>query len=112
MAMFGGMDKLLGPMMNKFKQDLDKARQELAAARVEASAGGGMVTARANGEGELLEINISPEALEGADAEMLGDMIVAAVREAQDKAKGVKGEKLSGLLGGVNALGLDVSGMF
>jgi len=110
MAMFGGMESLLGPMLEKFKKDMDKARAELKEMTVEASSGGGMVTAKANGEGDLLEIKIAPEAME--DAEMLQDMIVAAVREVQDKAKGVKGEKLGGLLGGASALGLDVDGLF
>ena len=112
MAMFGGMDKLLGPMLEKFKRDMDKARQELSETTLEASAGGGMVTAQANGEGELLAVKISPEALAGADAEMLGDMVTAAVREVLDKAKELKGQKLGGLLGGASALGLDVGGLF
>jgi nucleoid-associated protein EbfC len=111
MAMFGGgMDKLLGPMIEKFKRDMDKAHEELKATVLEASAGGGMVTAKANGEGDLLEVKIAPEALE--DAEMLQDMIVAAVCEVQDKAKGLKGEKLGGMMGGMNALGIDVGNLF
>lgn len=107
--MFGGMDKMLGPMIEQFKRDLDKAKAELKEMTIEASAGGGMVTAKTDGEGGIKEVKIAPEALEGADAEMLGDMIVAAVREATEEAKRVKGEKLSGLFGGMDMLGLDVS---
>ncbi|NIM04573.1 MAG: YbaB/EbfC family nucleoid-associated protein [Armatimonadetes bacterium] len=112
MAMFGGMEQLLGPMIEKFKRDLEKAKQELSEEKVEATAGGGMVSAQANGEGALLEVEIAAEALQDADAEMLGDMVVAAVREVQDKAKQLKVEKFSGLFGGMEAMGLDVSSLF
>jgi len=110
--MFGGMDKMLGQMMEKFKRDLDQGKQALSECRLEASAGGGMVTAVANGNGELLEVRIAPEAVDPAEVEMLQDLVVAAVREVLDNAKALKAEKLSGLFGGVEALGLDVSGLF
>jgi len=110
--MFGGMDKLLGPMLEKFKRDFEKARQELKEIKLEASAGGGMVKAQANGEGELEGVVIAPEALAGADVEMLQDLVVAAVREVQGQAKTVKAEKLGGLFSGMDAFGLDVSGLF
>jgi hypothetical protein len=110
--MFGGMDKMLGQMMDKFKRDLEQGKQALSECRVEASAGGGVVTAIANGNGELLEIKIAPEAVDPAEVEMLQDMVLAAVREVLDDAKALKAEKLGGLLGGAEALGLDVSGLF
>lgn len=108
MAMFGGgMEKLLAPMMEKFKRDMEQAHKELSEMTVEATVGGGIVTARCTGEGDLLEVKVSPEALE--DVELLQDLIVAAVREVQDKAKGIKGERMGGMLGGgANALGIDL----
>lgn len=109
MAMFGGMDKLLGPMIERFRRELETARAELREATVEATAGGGMVQARANGEGELLEVKFSAEVLAGADTEMLQDLVVAAVREVQDKAKQMKAERLGGLFAGMEAFGIDIS---
>lgn len=69
-------------------------QQKLAAARVEASAGGGVVKAVVNGHGELLEVSIAPEV--AGDAEMLQDLVVAAVQEAQRKAKELAQKVLAG----------------
>lgn len=85
----------------RLQAELAKRQRELAEARVEASSGGGMVRAVVSGKGQLLEIHISPEVLAEGDAEMLEDLVVAAVGEAQAKARKLAEEKFSDLAGGM-----------
>lgn len=73
--------------LQKFQQSLEKLQQELAERTVEASAGGGAVTAVADGSGKLRAVRIDPAAVDPADLEMLQDMIVAAVNESLRLAK-------------------------
>ena len=100
--MKGGLEKLFAQQLQKFQ----KLQEELAAARVEASAGGGMVTAVANGNGELQELRISREAVDPEDVEMLQDLVLAAVREALEKARALQQEKATALTGGLKLPGL------
>ncbi|UCC69400.1 MAG: YbaB/EbfC family nucleoid-associated protein [Armatimonadota bacterium] len=102
----GALQKQLMRQMEKFQQDLDAAQKELDELRVEAAAGGGAVTAVANGSGELTELRISPEAVDPEDVEMLQDLVLAAVREALQKARQVQEEKLGDLTGGLGIPGL------
>ena len=80
----------------------EQAKQEV----VEASAGGGMVTVKANGAGELLEIAIDPRAVDPDDPEMLADMVLAAANEALRAATQAVEAKLRGQLPDLGALGL------
>jgi DNA-binding protein YbaB len=64
------------------------------------------VTAVANGSGELTELRISPDAVDPNDVEMLQDLVLAAVREALQKARQVQEEKLGALTGGLGIPGL------
>jgi len=102
----GSLQKQLMRQMEKLQQDLQNAQDELAALRVEAAAGGGVVKATVNGSGELLELKISPEAVDPNDIEMLQDLIVAAVREAFENARKVQEEKMGILTGGLGIPGL------
>lgn len=102
----GGLSRQLIKQMEKLQQDLARTQEELAQARVEASAGGGVVTAVANGLGEVLELRISPEAVDPSDVEMLQDLILAAVREVLDRSRQLQQEKLGGLTGGLQIPGL------
>jgi len=101
----GGLQKQLVKQMEKLQRDMEQAQSELAALRVEASAGGGVVTAVANGQGELVELRISPEAVDPNDVEMLQDLILAAVREAQEKGRQAQEEKMGGITGGLGLPG-------
>jgi len=101
----GGLQKQLMKQMEKLQRDMEQAQSELAALRVEASAGGGVVTAVANGQGELVELRISPEAVDPNDVEMLQDLILAAVREAQEKGRQAQEEKMGGITGGLGLPG-------
>jgi DNA-binding YbaB/EbfC family protein len=108
MMMPGGdaFQRQLMRQMEKLQKDLKAAQEELAELRVEASAGGGAVTAVVNGSGELMELRISPEAVDPDDVEMLQDLVLAAVRESLEKARQAQQEKLGGLTGGLGLPGL------
>ena len=93
--------------MNKMLREAQRMQDELAKAQedakkeiVEATAGGGMVTVKANGAGELVDITIDPRAIDADDPELLADMVLAAVNEALRSAQGLMQSKMSGLLPG------------
>ncbi len=102
----GGLQRQLMKQMEKLQQDMEAAQNELAQMRIEAAAGGGVVIAIANGSGELVDLKIAPEAIDPNDVEMLQDLVLAAVREALEKAKQAQEEKMGGLTGGMNIPGL------
>jgi DNA-binding YbaB/EbfC family protein len=89
-------------MQEQMAQVQEEARKEI----VEASAGGGMVTVRANGGGELVEIRIDPRAIDPEDPEILADMVLAAANEALRSATELVEAKLKGQLPDLGALGL------
>ena len=103
-----GMDmNQLFEQMGQMQEQMKKAQKELANETVEATAGGGMVTVIANGTGEIKQIKIDPKAIDPNDAEMLEDMILAAVNEAIRSAQSLTESKLGGLAGGaLGGLGL------
>jgi DNA-binding YbaB/EbfC family protein len=103
-----GMDmNQLFQQMSQMQEQMAKAQAELANETVEATAGGGMVTVIANGAGEIKQIKIDPKAIDPNDAEMLEDMILAAVNEAIRSAQSLMESKLGGLAGGaLGGLGL------
>ena len=103
-----GMDmNQLFEQMGQMQEQMKKAQEELANETVEATAGGGMVTVIANGTGKIKQIKIDPKAIDPSDAEMLEDMILAAVNEAIRSAQSLTESKLGGLAGGaLGGLGL------
>lgn len=104
----GGMN--MGSMLaraQKMQADMAAAQAEVEAAEVEAAAGGGAVTVRANGAKQILGVSISPEVVDPEDIEMLEDLITAAVNEALNKADELMKQKMSGVTGG-----MDLGGMF
>jgi DNA-binding YbaB/EbfC family protein len=80
----------------KIRESMEKAGETLGAVQVEGSAGGGAVTARANGRLELLGIRIDPKLLESGDAELLEDLVVAAVNQAFSRSREEAARTLSG----------------
>jgi DNA-binding YbaB/EbfC family protein len=102
----GGLQKQLMRQMEKLQRDMEAAQRELADIRVEATAGGGAVRAVANGQGELVELRISPEAVDPTDVEMLQDLVLAAVREALEKGRRAQEEKMGDISGGLGLPGL------
>ena len=88
--------KLIESQLGGMQEKLQLAMEELANTTVEASAGGGVVTAKANGNGELVEIIIDPSVVNVEDVELLQDLVTAAVREVMAKAMVLKREKIMG----------------
>ena len=91
-----------GNLQNMMKQAQvmqQRLQEEIAAIRVEATAGGGMVTVGLDGHKNCLSVKIDPEA--AGDAEMLGDMIMAAFNEAARKVDEQSQKKTQGMLGGL-----------
>jgi DNA-binding YbaB/EbfC family protein len=86
-------------MMRMAQQAQEKMQQEIAQIRVDATAGGGMVTVNMDGQKNLLSVKIDPEV--AGDVEMLQDMIVAACNEAVKKVDAMIQQKMSGMLGGL-----------
>jgi len=86
-------------MMKQAQQMQERMQQEIAQIRVEASAGGGMVTISMDGHKNVLGVKIDPEV--AGDVEMLQDMVLAACNEAAKKVDEESQAKMSGMLGGL-----------
>lgn len=107
--MFPGGKKGMKDLMKqaqKMQQDLAKAQEELANKIVEGTSGGGMVKVQMNGKNQVLSIKIDPEVVDPDDVEMLEDLIIAALNEAQDKVNQTSESELSKLTGGMKIPGL------
>jgi nucleoid-associated protein EbfC len=91
--------------VQKMQADMMKAQEELKHEVVEASAGGGMVTVKMTGELELTDIRIDPAAIDPEDAELLADMIQAAVNEAIRAAQELAASKMGAVTGGLGGGG-------
>jgi DNA-binding YbaB/EbfC family protein len=100
------MNKFMMQQAQKLQAQLLKAQEELATLTVEASSGGGAVTVTMNGQQQILSVKIAPEVVNPADIEMLEDMVLTAVKEAQAKAQEAAAKKMGGLTGGLKIPGL------
>jgi DNA-binding YbaB/EbfC family protein len=101
--------KQLNQMMRqvqKMQADMVAAQEALGEETVEASVGGGMVTAVVSGTGDLKKISISPDVVDPDDVEMLEDLVVAAVVEATRMAQELAQERMGGLTAGLDVGGL------
>ena len=90
----------------KMQQQLMEAQSKLAETEVEGSAGGGLVTAKVTGSGDVLSIKIKPEAVDPDDVESLEDLVVAAIRDAASNAQELQQTTMGPLAGGLGGLGL------
>ena len=93
-------------MMQQAKQMQERLQKQMAEMRTEATAGGGMVTVVVNGTKQIQSLRIDPEVVSKDDVEMLQDMIVAAVNDAQRKVDDELGKQVGGLMSGLNIPGL------
>jgi DNA-binding YbaB/EbfC family protein len=93
-------------MMKQAQQMQERLQRELAELRIEGSAGGGMVSVVLNGAKQIQRLTIDPEVVSRDDVEMLQDLVVAAINDAQRKVD----EELSRRLGGL--MGLKLPGLF
>ena len=93
-------------MIQQMQNRMAKIQQELEETEVQGSAGGGVVTATANGQRALLSIKIDPSAVDPEDVEMLEDLVLTAVQDALDKSAALAEEKMGALTGGLKIPGL------
>ena len=104
------MNKLM-QQAAQMQEQMQKMQQEAASETAEASVGGGMVKVTANGAGEVLSITISPEAIDPEEAELLSDMVQAAVNEALRAAQELASSKMGGITGGLGGDGMGGLGL-
>ena len=103
------MSKGLGNIMKQAQQMQAKSarvQQELEKKEIEATAGGGMVTAKVNGKQELLSLQIEKAVVDPDDVEMLQDLVLAAVNEAIKQSQEMIKEEMGKATGGMNIPGL------
>jgi nucleoid-associated protein EbfC len=93
-------------VMQQARQMQEQLQKRMSDLRVEASAGGGMVTVVVNGAKQVQSIKIDPEVVSKDEVEMLQDLIAAAVNDASRKVDEQLGQSMSGLLGGLKIPGL------
>ncbi len=103
------MSKGFGNIMKQaqmMQQKMERLQKELEEREVEATAGGGMVTAIVNGRQQLLSLKIEKGVVDPDDVEMLQDLVVAAVNEAIKKSQAMMQEEMGKITGGFNIPGL------
>ena len=96
----------INQMMKHAQQMQERLQKQMADMRVEASAGGGMVTVVVNGNKQIQSLTIDPEVVSKEDVEMLQDLILAAINDANRKAEEQLSKQMSGLMGGMKIPGL------
>lgn len=99
----------INSIMKQAKQMQSKMMQiqeKLAEEKVEATVGGGMVSATFTGQGDIVSIKIDPEVINPEDKEMLEDLVVSAVSEGLKKSRELMSERMGGLTGALGAMGM------
>jgi len=92
--------------MKQAQQMQEKMQRQMAEMRVEAAAGGGMVTVVVSGNKQVLKITIDPECVSKEDVEMLQDMILAAINDAHRKVDEALANQMQGMMGGLRLPGM------
>jgi DNA-binding YbaB/EbfC family protein len=103
--MGGNMNKMM-KQVQKMQQDMAKLQEEMKQRTVECTAGGGMVKVVANGNNEIISIEINPQAVDPEDVEMLQDMVLAGVNESLKKAQDMVAQEMAKITGGMNIPGM------
>jgi len=93
----------------KMQEKMGEVQKELATRTIEASSGGGMVTATVNGAQELVSVKIDPSVVDPKDIEMLQDLVTAAVNEGLRRSKQMVSDEMGKLTAG---LGMNIPGLF
>ena len=96
----------INQMMKQAQQMQTRMQKQMEEMRVEATAGGGMVTVVMSGGKQLLSLKIDPEAVSKEDVEMLQDLILAAVNDAHRKVDDALQQQMGGMMGGLKIPGL------
>jgi len=107
-----GLGDLAGLMgkVRQMQQQMQQMQEQRRQMTVQASSGGGMVSATVNGAGELVELKIDPSVVDTQDIEMLEDLIKAAVNAANEKSQQQLKDEMLKMTGGLNIPGLDQLG--
>ncbi len=93
-------------MMKQAQQMQERLQKQMEEMRIEATAGGGMVTVVINGAKAVQSLKIDPEAVSKEDVEMLQDLILAALNDAHRKADEATSKQMQGMMGGMKIPGL------
>ena len=105
--------KALQQLLSQFRQVQENLQKHVDNVHVEASAGGGMVVIRMNGQKQITDVRIDPEIFAGKDAELLQDLIRAAVNDACCRVDDELAAQMKGLAGGLPGIaGLKIPGLF
>jgi DNA-binding YbaB/EbfC family protein len=105
--------RALQQLLTSFRQIQENMQRQIETLQVEASAGGGMVTVRMNGQKQVLEVRIEPDVFAEKDVEMLQDLVRAAVNEASRRVDEELANQMRTLAGGLPGLGgLRIPGLF
>jgi DNA-binding YbaB/EbfC family protein len=103
----GGFDaRQLQDMLQQAQKQAEALQEKLKQTVIEATSGGGAVTVKMNGQKQVLETRIDPEAVKSGDVEMLQDLITAAVNEAGRKVDQAMQASVGGMLGGLGLPGM------
>jgi DNA-binding YbaB/EbfC family protein len=102
---FGEMGNLLR-QAQQMQRELDRAREELRAATVEGTSGGGGVRIELDGEGQVNRVAIRPDIVAAGNASALEELVLAAVRDGLEKARVLREERLARVTGGLNLPGI------
>lgn len=102
---FGNMGSIMR-QAQAMQDQLARVQEQAATKVAEGSAGGGMVTVRANGAMEIVSVTINPEVMKGGDGEMLQDLVTAAANDALRKAKDLMAGEMKAITGGMKIPGL------
>lgn len=103
--MKGNMNSIVR-QAQRMQSKIEKVQEEIAEKEVEASTGGGVVTATVNGNSELLKLKIDPEVANPEDVEILEEMIIGAVNQAMKTATQMMNDEVEKITGGLNIPGL------
>lgn len=104
--------KALQQMLSQFRQVQEKLEKQIGEISVEATAGGGMVTVKMNGQKQLIGLHIEPDVFKSKDQEMLQDLVVAAVNEASRRVDEELSRQVKDLTGGFGGLMGKIPGLF
>src|ERR1700676_3361232 len=105
--------KALQQMLTQFRQVQERLEKQLDELAVEASAGGGMVSVKMNGQKQLTEVRIEPEIFKSKDQEMLQELLLAAVNEAARRVDEELSKQVKDITGGMpGIMGMKIPGLF
>jgi len=105
--------KALQQMLAQFRQVQETLEKRIGEISVEASAGGGMITVKMNGQKQLTELRVEPDVFKSKDQEMLQELMLAAVNEASRRVDQELSRQMKDLTGGMSGImGMKIPGLF